>query len=187
MNAPNVLLIVDMLTSWDYEGAEEVAAGAEEAVAAINRLRAGRGDLLRVVFANDLDGGFHGSREKAFELAMTGQHPELVEPLRPRDDEDFIHKGQHSAFYGTPLAHLLDVFDARRVVVTGQVTEQCVLYTALDAHVRGYEVIVPTDAVISREDHLGSAALEMIESNMGGTLTTSRELELKQFPASAPP
>ena len=163
-----------MITPWDYEGAEQVAEGAGEVVDAINRLRVLEGG--RVVFANDLKEGFHGSREKSFELALAGRFPELVGPLEPRSDEDFIHKGQHSAFYGTPLAHLLDLHDVDEVVLAGQVTEQCVLYSALDAHVRGYAVTLATDAVLAQQEHLGNAALEMMRENMGAKLVTSGEL-----------
>ena len=174
MDNRDVLLVVDMITDWDYEGAESVAEGAAGAVESINRLR----DLesLRTVYANDLSGGFHGSRESAFALALAGRYPDLVAPLEPEPDEEFIHKGQHSAFYGTPLAHLLETGDVDEVILTGQVTEQCVIYTALDAHVRGYEITVVTDAVLSQHDHLGEAALEMMEQNMGARLVTSGEL-----------
>jgi nicotinamidase-related amidase len=172
--ARNVLVIVDMITPWDFEGADEVATGAAGAVTAINRARTG--GSMHVVHANDLHGGFHGSREKAFELAMAGRRPDLVAPLEPAPNEDFIHKGQHSAFYGTPLAHLLQLCEAEVIYLAGQVTEQCVLYTALDAHVRGYQVAVLTDAVLAKDEQLGAAALKMIESNMGGALMSSHEL-----------
>ncbi|HMU25905.1 MAG TPA: isochorismatase family cysteine hydrolase [Solirubrobacterales bacterium] len=132
-----VFLVVDMISRWDFDGADRAADRAGDAVEAINRLRRRAGENLKVVYANDMDGGFHGSRETAFALAMSGRHPELVSPLEPRPDEDFIHKGQHSAFYGTPLAHLLDVCDVETIWLAGQATEQCILYTALDAHVRG--------------------------------------------------
>jgi nicotinamidase-related amidase len=131
---------------------------------------------MHVVHANDLLGGFHGSREKTFELAMAGRRPDSVAPLEPVPDEDFIHKGQHSAFYGTPLAHLLELCEAEVVYLAGQVTEQCVLYTALDAHVRGYQVAVLTDGTLSRDEELGAAALKMIEANMAGALMNSHEL-----------
>lgn len=172
--ARNVLVVVDMISPWDFEGADEVATGSADAVAAINRAR--EGGSMRVVHANDFHGGFHGSREKAFELAMAGRRPDLVAPLEPAPEEDFIHKGQHSAFYGTPLAHLLELCEAEVVYLAGQVAEQCVLYTALDAHVRGYRVVVITDAILAREESLGNAALRMIETNMGGALISSREL-----------
>lgn len=175
MATRNVLLIVDMITPWDYEGADEVSIRAEEAVRAINRLRGEADGGLRIVFANDTD-GFHGSRETTYALALAGRRPDLVEPLEPEPAEYFIHKGQHSAFYGTPLAHLLDVHEVGNVFLAGQVTEQCILYTALDCHVRGYRPTVVTDGVLARRTRLGNAALEMIEQNMGGRLMTSTDL-----------
>ena len=33
-----------------------------------------------------------------------------------------------------------------KLVLTGQVTEQCILYSALDAYIRPFEVVVPHDA-----------------------------------------
>lgn len=170
----DVALVIDMISDWDYEGADEVSRLAQPAIEAINRVRATDG--LKTVFANDLQRGFHGSRESAFALAMGGRRPDLVAPLEPLPGEDFIHKGQHSAFYGTPLAHLLDIGDTERIFLTGQVTEQCVLYTALDAHVRGYEVAVVTDAVLSQQPDLGEAALMMIEQNMGGVMLKSGDV-----------
>jgi nicotinamidase-related amidase len=56
------------------------------------------------------------------------------------------------------------------VVITGQVTEQCILYTALDAYIRHFEVVVAADAVAHIDERLGAAALQMIERNMDGTL-----------------
>ena len=55
----------------------------------------------------------------------------------------FVIKARHSIFYGTPLEYLLQELEVDRLVLTGQVTEQCVLYSALDAYVRNYEVAVP--------------------------------------------
>ena len=59
----------------------------------------------------------------------------------------FLPKGRHSIFYQTALDHLLRVENVERLVLTGQVTEQCILYSALDAYLRGYDLIVPPDAV----------------------------------------
>lgn len=56
-------------------------------------------------------------------------------------------KVRHSAFYSTPLAYLLNRLDTKRLILTGQVTEQCLLYSALDAYVRHFTIVIPTDAV----------------------------------------
>jgi nicotinamidase-related amidase len=59
------------------------------------------------------------------------------------------------------------------LILTGQVTEQCIFYTALDAYVRHFPVVIPTDAVAGIDSDLGAAALKMMERNMSAELTTA--------------
>ena len=73
---------------------------------------------------------------------------------------------RHSAFYATSLAYLLGRLETKRLILTGQVTEQCILYTALDAYVRHFSVVVPPDAVAHIDADLGDAALKMMQKNM---------------------
>jgi nicotinamidase-related amidase len=54
----------------------------------------------------------------------------------PTHNSRVITKVHHSAFYSTPVAYLLNRLGAERVILTGQVTEQCILHSALDAYVR---------------------------------------------------
>jgi nicotinamidase-related amidase len=61
------------------------------------------------------------------------------------------------------------------LILTGQVTEQCILYTALDAYVRHIPVVIPTDAVAHIDAELGAAALRMMEQNMSAELTTAAD------------
>lgn len=171
-----LLLIVDVISAWDFPGADAMVGDAGPAVEAIRQIKEAVGGQIPVAYANDLEDGFHGSRDIAVGTAMSGRHPELVEPVLPAPEDAFIHKGQHSAFYGTPLAHLLKLSGTENIILAGQVTEQCILYTALDAHVRGYQVTVPVDAVISQRADLGTAAIEMIATNLSGDLTSAEEL-----------
>ncbi len=163
-----------MLSPYDYPGAGSVAEGAAPVVERIVESRQEAvASSVPVVYANDIDGHFSGSREKVFNDAMEGERPDLVRPLKPDPSDHFLHKGQHSAFYGTPLAHLLHEWEVKRVVLAGQVTEQCILYTAFDAHVRHYDITVLGDCVLDQDAELGTAALRMMESNMGATITES--------------
>ena len=73
----------------------------------------------------------------------------------PPDGADFLQKVRHSAFYSTALDHLLRERGVERIVLTGQVTEQCILYTALDAYVRHFEIRVVRDAVAHIDPELG--------------------------------
>jgi nicotinamidase-related amidase len=61
------------------------------------------------------------------------------------------------------------------VILAGQVTEQCILYSALDAYVRHFAIRVPPDAVAHIDAELGRAALRMMERNMRAELVPSPE------------
>ena len=77
---------------------------------------------------------------------------------------------RHSAFYVTALGYLLGRLETARIVLTGQVTEQCILYTALDGYIRHFDVIVPPDAVAHIDPELGDAALKLTSRNMRAQL-----------------
>jgi nicotinamidase-related amidase len=134
-----------------------------------------------VVYVNDNHGDWSATRTQLCERALAGAARELVEPILPRDDVAFLTKARHSAFYETSLDYLLRSREIRRVVLVGQVTEQCILYSALDAYVRHYEITVARDAVAHIHEDLAEAALAMVEMNMRGHVTTADEL-LSRWP-----
>lgn len=171
------LLIIDMISSYGYPDAGAVAASAEAALPGILRARdeADRRGWP-VIFINDAEGGFHGSREEVWQRALEGERPDLVTPLAPRSGDSFVHKGRHSAFFQTPLDEHLWAIGVESVILTGQTTEQCVLYSAMDAHMRHLDLTVLRDSVAGRVPALGEAALEMMEMNMGGQVMESRQL-----------
>src|SRR5215217_4429268 len=68
--------------------------------------------------------------------------------------------------YETPLEYLLRQEEIEDIVLTGQATEQCILYSALDAHIRHIPVVVPRDAVAHIHEDLAEAALRMMQLNM---------------------
>jgi nicotinamidase-related amidase len=172
----SLLLVIDMISDYAFPDAERLVDDARGAVAAVRRARDAADDAdVGVAYANDVHDGWGCSPERACARALAGENPELVEPLLPRAGDAFLHKGQHSAFYGTPLAHLLHEESIVEVVLCGQVTEQCVLYTALDAHVRHYDITVLRDAVAAIDRDLADAALRMMERNMGARVLATDE------------
>ena len=100
-------------------------------------------------------------------------HAALVEPLLPPADAWFVTKARHSIFYETPLDYLLRSNAIERIVLTGQVTEQCILYSALDGYVRHYSIVVPKDAVAHIHADLAEAALRMMQTNMRAHITSA--------------
>jgi len=172
------LLVVDMLNPYDHPEAEELAEHVGASLPGIEALlRRAREAEAPVVYVNDNYGDWNSSTEELARSAMDGKHPELVEPILPVEGQSFVVKARHSTFYGTPLEYLLDQMGVGRLVLSGQVTEQCILYSALDAHVRHFDVAIPTDAVAAIYDDLGEAALKMMERNMSAELAKADEVD----------
>jgi nicotinamidase-related amidase len=171
--ARSALIVVDMINAYDFPDAEKVAASAETVVPVIEELI--RGADGPVIYVNDNFGHWRSNRDELVEEALASDHRRLVEPIAPDDEALFVVKARHSIFYQTPLEYLLGQEDVDRVVLTGQVTEQCILYSALDAYIRHLEVRVPADAVAHIHDDLAAAALRMMERNMSADVSPARD------------
>jgi nicotinamidase-related amidase len=171
------LLVIDMLNPYDHEDAELLARSAEAVVGPLAELigRARERDDVSVIWVNDNYEDFSATRDDLVRQALAGRRPDLVEPIIPPYDCAFLQKVRHSAFYGTALDHHLRRGGYERVVMTGQVTEQCILYSALDAYVRHYPLTVVRDGVAHIDRALGDAALRMMESNMRATIVEAAE------------
>ncbi|HYE95793.1 MAG TPA: isochorismatase family cysteine hydrolase, partial [Rubricoccaceae bacterium] len=73
----------------------------------------------------------------------------LVAPLEPGPDDYFVLKPKLSGFFATPLEVLLEHLGAETLILAGVAADFCVLATALDAHMRGFRVVIPEDCTAS--------------------------------------
>jgi nicotinamidase-related amidase len=171
------VLVIDMLNSYQHPDAEVLVPNVEKIIEPLADLvRAAReADDVDLVYVNDNYGDFTAQFSDIVHAALVGARPDLVKPIAPDEESRVLMKVRHSAFYSTPLAYLLGRLDTKRVILTGQVTEQCILYSALDAYVRHFPVVIPRDAVAHIDDELGEAALKMMERNMSAELTTAAD------------
>lgn len=168
------VVVIDMINTYDHPDADLLRPSAAEAVPAIARLiRRARERDVPVVYVNDNFGEWRSHHGELVDTALAGPHAGLVEPVRPDDRSLFVLKARHSIFYETPLGYLLSRLGIGHIVLCGQVTEQCVLYSALDAHIRHLDVTVPHDAVAHIHKDLADAALQMMERNMGATVCST--------------
>lgn len=167
------LIVIDMIKTYDHEDAGALLASVREVLPALVRLvEKARDGGIPVIYANDNFGEWRSHHGEIVDTALAGPHADLVEPVRPDGDSLFVVKARHSIFFETPLGYLLSHLGVDHVVLCGQVAEQCVLYSALDAHIRHLRVTVAKDAVACIHPELARAALQMMEWNMGAELGT---------------
>jgi nicotinamidase-related amidase len=172
------LIVVDMLNAYEHADAEALTRSVERALPALEELieRAHDEDAL-TIYVNDSFGSWTSNRDELLRTALAGDYAHLVEPVAPRDDTLFVVKARHSIFYQTPLEYLLAQEQVDRIVLAGQVTEQCILYSALDAYIRHLQVVIPRDAVACIHQDLADAALRMMEINMDAEIVDAADAQ----------
>jgi nicotinamidase-related amidase len=177
MPAKSALIVVDMLNTYEHADAEPLIESVRASLPAMERLIAAACERgVFTAYVNDHRGEWTTNRGRLCEEALGGPHPELVQPILPAEDVPFLLKARHSIFYGTQVEYMLRSEGIDRIVLTGQVTEQCILYSALDAYVRHFEVALSPDAVAHIHADLADAALRMMERNMRAQLVSGTRL-----------
>src|SRR5690606_38048980 len=132
------LLIVDMINPLDFRGGPAMlpqAVAAARRIAALKRRL--KPDGVPVIYANDNFTKWRMGFADIIEIcAQSSRGAALTEILMPEEDDHFVLKPKHSAFFEAPLETLLAKLKVRRLILTGVATDGCVLATALDAHMR---------------------------------------------------
>jgi nicotinamidase-related amidase len=95
---------------------------------------------------------------------------EVVGELRPEEGDFIVEKKTYSGFYKTNLDNVLKNLGVDTVKLTGCVTHICVLFTASDASLRGYNVVILKDGIagLSKEDH--EAGLRIMKNVIGAKI-----------------
>ncbi|MFC9817015.1 isochorismatase family cysteine hydrolase [Streptomyces virginiae] len=175
------LIVIDMLNTYEHEDADALVPSVRDALPFLqDLLKKARGASVPVIYVNDNFGQWRSHHGELVQAALAGRHPELVDPIVPDDDSLFVVKARHSIFYETPLNYLLGQLGVQHLVLCGQVTEQCILYSALDAHIRHFDVTIAPQAVAHIDPDLADAALRMMETNMSTILVPADNLAFDQ-------
>jgi isochorismate hydrolase len=105
----------------------------------------------------------------------------MVELLRPDEDDYFVLKPKHSAFFSTTLETLLDYLSVKVLIITGIAGNICILFTANDAYMRDFHLVIPADCVASNEAEENRLALEQMKKVLKADITPSAELDLEHL------
>jgi nicotinamidase-related amidase len=175
------LLCIDVINAFDFDGCEPLVAAASSAAPRIKMLQQrAREANVPVVYVNDNFGQWRSDFHQTVQACCDPSRPghAVSEQLRPVESDYFVLKPRHSGFFCTPLELLLQSLEVRSLVLVGFATNICVLFTASDAHMRGYDVVVPSDCTASNSQKLTQQALEHMELVSRATILESSQLDL---------
>jgi nicotinamidase-related amidase len=169
-HARRVLLLVDVINSFDFDGAERLAAQVRPVLPVIAALKAAlHRERVPAVYVNDNFGHWTADFRQLVTRcrAAGGDAAATVRALAPAAGDLTVLKPRHSAFYATPLQLLLAQMGTRELVIAGFATDACVQLTAADAYQRGFSLWVPADACAAQDPVRHEAALQWLRRSVG--------------------
>jgi len=185
-NAPDkaaaALLLIDVINDLEFPEGEQLLRRALPMAHRIVELkRRAKGFGIPTIYANDNFGrwrsDFNAQVEHCLRDDVIGRP--LAELLAPEDDDYFVLKPKHSAFFSTTLDILLDYLEARTLILAGLAGDICVLFTANDAYMRDFSLFVPSDCVASNTEEANRHALEQMAKVLKADTRASAELDLE--------
>lgn len=171
------LLVVDVFSHFRFKDGPELAhalmAVAPAIASAIASCRQ-RGET--VIFCNDNFQRWHDDWKAVIAYTVEEGPPQsgqLAQMLYPSSQDIVLLKSRHSAFYNTQLMSALEYLHIEELGMAGAAADACVFSTAVDAHVRKYNVEILVDAVASATQERLERALVHMSDSVGLTLTRS--------------
>ncbi|MES2526487.1 MAG: isochorismatase family cysteine hydrolase [Bdellovibrionota bacterium] len=164
------LLIIDMINTLDFKDGNLLMKEAIPVAKNILKIKEGlKKKGIPVIYLNDFFMHWRSDWKKVYEHCTQEKFPgsKLSPILHPDSDDYFILKPKHSGFFNTYLDVLLEELGVEKLIMTGIAGNICVLFTANDAHMRGYKVHVPKNGIASNTKKDNHYALKQMKDVFG--------------------
>lgn len=178
------LLLLDVINDLEWEGGDQILEFALPMARRLAGLKARAKQAgIPVVYVNDNYGRWQSNFPRLVDHCLSDgvRGKPIVDLLLPDEDDYFVLKPKHSGFYSTSLDILLDYLLSRTLILTGIAGDICVLFTANDAYMRDFHLVVPADCVASNTESQNRQALAQMQRALQADITPSDELDLARL------
>jgi nicotinamidase-related amidase len=175
---PIALLLIDVLTTFQFPDGDEILEGALNVRDALVKLKLrAREAGIPVLYVNDNFGDWRSEKEVLIGRCIEAKGASFVKPLLPDNEDYFVLKPLHSGFYMTPLEVLLLHLEIETIILTGLTSNSCITITAHDANMRGFDIYIPKDCSCARSAEEHTQALAQLEAMAGANLARSTSIK----------
>jgi nicotinamidase-related amidase len=126
-----VVLFIDAINHFEFpDGASLLRQSLQIAPNLVRLKERAYRAKVPVVYVNDNLGQWRSERSRLIEYCLRPESPgrEFVRQVAPTDEDYFVLKPMHSAFYQTPLDVLLRYFEASTLILCGISTNSAALF-----------------------------------------------------------
>jgi nicotinamidase-related amidase len=185
--ASTALLLIDVINDFEFENGEQLLKLAMPIGHNIARLKSlVKNAGLPVIYVNDNFGKWQSDLNKivshCLEDGVRGEP--FVKLVLPDEEDYFVLKPKHSGFYCTSLELVLDHLGATNLILAGIAGNNCVLFTANDAYMRDFKIVIPADCVVSESPQENEYALKQMEKVLKADIRPATELDLEALKRS---
>jgi nicotinamidase-related amidase len=176
------LLLIDVINDFDFPEADQLLKYARPMAKQLLRLkRRAQKAGVPVIYVNDNFGRWKSDfRHTVEHCARNGRGSELVRLLRPEQNDYFVLKPKHSGFFSTTLETLLRYLETQTLILTGIAGSFCVLFTANDAYMRDFNLLVPSDCTVSNTKQENESALKIMKKFLKADTRPSFKIALRR-------
>jgi nicotinamidase-related amidase len=178
------LLIIDMINDFNFKDGKTLFVKSLSIAKNILELKnRAKQNNIPVIYVNDNFGRWKSNFNILVEHCIHDNSigKPIAEMLKPDEDDYFVLKPKHSGFYSTTLDLLLEYLQTETLILTGITSDICIFFTANDAYMRDFKLIVPSNCTtaISEEHHL--TALESMQRICNAEILPYEKIEMNKL------
>ena len=176
------LLLIDVVNDFDFPEGDQLLKHARPMARILLRLkRRAQKAGVPVIYVNDNFGRWKSDFRRTVDYCTRHGHGrDIVELLRPEENDYFVLKPKHSGFFSTTLETLLRYLETQTLILTGIAGNFCVLFTANDAYMRDFDLFVPSDCTVSNTKKENDSALGLMRKSLKADTRSSSEIVLRR-------
>lgn len=168
----NAVLVVDMLNDFTLDGSPLKVEENAEIIPNIKSLISKKRDSAHIIYVCDA----HSENDKEFKIwpkhcIKGSKGARIVDELSPKESDFIVEKTTYDGFYGTVLDELLNHLGVKHLIITGCVSNICILHTASSALLRGYNIEIPLNCIASLDEYSKGCAINHFKNVLNIKLT----------------
>ena len=183
-----VLILIDLINDFEFDDADPMFTNTLAIAQPIAKLKkTAKAAGIPVIYVNDNFGKWQSDFRKLVDHCLQDnvKGRPIAQLLRPDERDYFVLKPKHSAFYSTSLDLLLRYLKANTLILTGIAGNICVLFTASDAYMRDFNLLVPQDCIASETDADNQHALRYMAKVLKADTRPSTDIDFKTMAGQA--
>lgn len=178
------LVLIDVISDFEFADAAKIFKFALPMAKKIANLKKrAKEQKIPAIYVNDNFGKWRSDFKKLLKHALDKKTrgSEIAEILKPDKEDYFVLKPKHSGFYSTTLDTLLAYLGTKTLIITGLATNICVLFTANDAYMRDFQLVLPADCVAAYSEKENEETLKYMKKILKADIRPSSEIDLEKL------